>query len=147
MLSEILTEEMIVCDVEVSTWREAVVAVGEVLVNKNKVKQDFIRSMIEVIEEFGPYMILVPEIAFFHGKPGPNVYEPCLSLIVLKEPVFFSEYDNQKITCAIGFGAIDNESHLKMLMNLSELLQDQKFVDAVTNNGCKNDILEIIKKY
>ena len=69
MLSEILTEEMIVCDVEVSTWREAVVAVGEVLVNKNKVKQDFIRSMIEVIEEFGPYMILVPEIAFFHGKP------------------------------------------------------------------------------
>ena len=43
MLSEILTEEMIVCDVEVSTWREAVVAVGEVLVNKNKVKQDFIR--------------------------------------------------------------------------------------------------------
>lgn len=147
MLSSTLTKEMILCDVEASSWRETVEIVGDLLVKSNKVKDDYTKSMIEIVEEFGPYMILVPEIAFFHGKPGPNVYGPCLSMIVLKEPVYFSDFDNQKITCALGFGATDNESHLKMLMTLSELLQDQEFVDAVTNNGNKERILELIKKY
>lgn len=147
MLSEILTESMIRCDVKVSTWQEAIESVGEILVENNKVKHEFIKSMVEVVEEFGPYMILVPEIAFFHGKPGSNVYEPCLSLVVLNEPIYFTEYDNQKITCAIGFGATNNDSHLKMLMDLSELLQDQEFIDTVTCNGDKKKILELIQKY
>lgn len=147
MIRENLTESMIRCDVKVSTWQEAIKSVGEILVENNKVKHEFIKSMVEVVEEFGPYMILVPEIAFFHGKPGPNVYEPCLSLVVLNEPIYFTEFDNQKITCAIGFGATDNDSHLKMLMGLSELLQDQEFIDTVTSNGNKEKILELIKKY
>lgn len=147
MLSSILTKEMIKCDVEATCWRETVEIVGDLLVRNNKVDNNFTKSMIEVVEEFGPYMILVPEIAFFHGKPGPHVYRPCLSLIVLKEPVYFSDFDNQKITCAFGFGATDNESHLKMLMDLSELLKDQEFVDTVTSNGDLERILDLIKKY
>jgi PTS system ascorbate-specific IIA component len=136
---------MVVSNVQVSNWRQSVEVVGEILVKNNKVDRAFIKSMIEVVEEFGPYMILIPEVAFFHGRPGSNVYEPCLSLAVLAEPVYFSEFENQKITCAFGFGAIDNESHLKMLIEISDLLQDQKFIDLITNNGSKEEILEVIR--
>lgn len=146
MLTNILTESMIKTNVKVDSWRQAVKVVGDLLVNNTKVKSEFIKSMIDVVEEFGPYIILVPEVAFFHGKPGKNVHEPCLSLAVFNQPVYFTEYENQKIKCAFGFGATDNESHLSMLVEMTNLLQDETFINLITNNGSKDEILRAIKK-
>lgn len=147
MLSEILIDELVATSQNAETWQEAVKICGDLLVNVNKISANFIASMIDVVYEFGPYMILVPEIAFFHGKPGPDVFEPCLSLITLAEPVYFKDFNNQKITAAFGFGAVDNESHMQMLMQVAQLLQDEKFVDLITHNGDKADIMAIIQKY
>ena len=147
MLKDVLTEDLIDTDVAAVSWREAAAACGDLLVQAGKVKAEFITSMIEVVETFGPYMILVPEVAFFHGQPGENVLEPCLSLITLKEPVYFTEYANQKIRCAFGFGAVDNESHLAMLQAVSALLQDEEFIRLITHNGLKEDIMGCIGKY
>lgn len=147
MLKNILNNDAVEVNVPVSSWRDAVTKVGNILVRNGKVEVPFINSMIEVVEEFGPYMILIPEVAFFHGRPSSDVHEACLSLITFANPVYFSEYDNQKISCAFGFGAIDNESHLKMLMDVSGLLQDEKFIDLIQNHGSKDDILKIIQNY
>jgi len=147
MLKDILTNDTVETDVPVSTWKDAVKAVGHILVRNGHVEEPFIDSMIGVVEEFGPYMILIPEVAFFHGRPGPDVHKACLSLVTLKQPVYFTEYDNQKITCAFGFGAIDNESHMNMLMEVTSLLQDETFIELIRNHGSKEDILKIIQNY
>ena len=97
MLKEILQEELVINNVIVDNWRDVVKECGFLLVKKEKVKPEFIDSMIKVVEKFGPYMILLPEVVFFHGQPGDLVNEICLSLVVLKEPVFFTEYENQNI--------------------------------------------------
>ena len=147
MLKDILTEDLIKTDVTVTDWRAAATVCGELLVQAAKVKAEFITSMIKVVEKFGPYMILVPEVVFFHGEPGKNVNEPCLSMITLKEPVYFSEYDNQKISCAFGFGATDNISHLDILKGISALLQDEEFITLITRNGTKAAIRAKIENY
>jgi mannitol/fructose-specific phosphotransferase system IIA component (Ntr-type) len=147
MLKDILTIDSIETDVAASSWQEAIEAVGNILVKNGKVEKSFIHSMIGVVEEFGPYMILVPQVAFFHGRPGPEVHEACLSLITLRSPVYFTEFDDQMITCAFGFGAIDSDSHINMLMSVSTLLQDEKFIDLIRNNGSRESILEIIQNY
>ena len=144
MLKKILTSEVIATDGKAQDWRQAVKCCGELLVAAGKIEADFITSMIEVVEEFGPYMILVPEVAFFHGRPGPLVKEPCLSLVTLSEPVFFTDFANQKISCAFGFGATDNNSHLRLLKGVSQLLQNEEFLALITHNGSKADIMEII---
>ena len=147
MLKDILTNDSIVSDVTASSWKEVIEIVGNILVRNGKVDKSFINSMIGVVEEFGPYMILIPQVAFFHGRPGPEVHEACLSLITLKNPVYFTEFDNQMITCAFGFGAIDSDSHINMLMSVSTLLQDERFIELIRNNGSKESILEIIQNY
>lgn len=147
MLKDILTVDLIETDVTASSWKEAIEAVGNILVKNKKVEQSFINSMVGVVEEFGPYMILIPQVAFFHGRPGPEVHEACLSLITLKNPVYFTEFDNQMITCAFGFGAIDSDSHINMLMSVSTLLQNERFIELIRNNGTKESILEIIQNY
>lgn len=147
MIKDTLTKERVLTNAQCKTWREAVNEAGTLLLNNQKIKQEFIPSMIQVVEELGPYMILLPKVCFFHGPPGENVLEPCLSLVVFENSIYFDDYDNQEIKCAFAFGAIDSESHMDMLKNVAYLLQNQKFVELITNNGSKEEILEIIQNY
>ena len=72
MIKDILIEDLILTDADAKDWREAVRLCGELLVGQGKVNEAFIQTMIDVIETYGPYMILVEGVAFFHGKPGSD---------------------------------------------------------------------------
>ncbi|MEG0165299.1 PTS sugar transporter subunit IIA [Anaerorhabdus sp.] len=147
MIKDTLTNELVLTNVECKTWREAIQISGNLLLKAGKIKEPFIGSMAKVVEELGPYMILLPKVCFFHGQPGENVNEPCLSLIVFKDSVYFDDFENQEIKCAFAFGAIDSDSHMQMLMKVAQLLQNEEFISLITNNGEKDKILEIIQKY
>ena len=147
MIKDYLQKELVETNVECKTWREAAKKTGKLLLKENKIEPEFIESMIQVVEEFGPYMILLPKVCFFHGQPGENVKEPCLSLSVLKDPVYFDDFDHQEIKCAFAFGAIDSDSHMAMLMAVTKILQDEKFIHLITNNGSKEEIMKIIEEY
>ncbi len=147
MIKDYLVEEFVKTDVEVKEWREAARIAGGLLVQGDKVKDKFIDSMIQVVEKFGPYMILVPKVCFFHGEPGEMVKEPCLSLVVFKEPIYFDDFDNQQINCCFAFGATDKDSHMEMIMNVAQILQNEEFIEAITGNKPKEEIMAIIKNY
>jgi mannitol/fructose-specific phosphotransferase system IIA component (Ntr-type) len=147
MLNTILTEDLVVTNSNPKSWKDALKIAGNLLVKAGKVKPEFIDSMISVVNKYGPYMILVPKVCFFHGEPGPKVNEPCLSLCVFKEPVYFSEFKNQEIKCCFAFGAVDKDSHMQMLVEVTKLLQDKDFIQLVTNNGARSAILGKIQQY
>lgn len=147
MIKDYLTEENVKTNVEIDSWQEAAIYNGNILVEQGKVKPEFIQSMIDVVNKYGPYMILVPKVCFFHGEPGPNVKEACLSLTVFKNPIYFKEFDNQQINCAFAFGAVDKDSHMEMIMNVASILQDEEFIKMITNNASKEDIMKKISEY
>lgn len=142
----ILNERLIKVDVEVEDWRNCAREAGNLLVKEGLVKPEYIDLMIETVEEFGPYMILVPKVCFFHGRPGEYVHQPCLSLITLKNEVRFTEFDNQPIRCAFAFGATDSDSHLGLVQNIAKILSDEEFIELITTNGKKEKILEKIER-
>ena len=147
MLYEILNENMVKTQIKKASWRDVVHTCGEILLNENKISELYVTSMIETVEEMGPYMILLPEIAFFHGVAGTNVKEICLSLITLSKPIYFEEFEGQKIKAAFAFGATDKDSHMSLLSSLAVLLQDEEFVSLLRNNGSREEIMERIAKY
>lgn len=61
--------------------------------------------------------------------------------------VTFDDFENQEIRCAFGFGAIDGDSHMKMLQEIVMLLQDHEFIELITNNGSKAAIMKKIDQY
>lgn len=147
MIKNYLTEENVKTNVEVSCWQEAATFTGNMLVESGKVNSEFVKSIVEVVNKYGPYMILVPKVCFFHGEPGPNVKEPCLALSVFKNPVYFKEFDNQQINCSFAFGAVDKDSHMEMIMNVAKILQDEEFIQMITNNASKQEIMKKISNY
>lgn len=147
MIRDVLREELVNVEIEASTWRDVVRHGGYLLVKEGKIDMPFIDSMIETVEELGPYMILLPDVAFFHGKPSSSVKEACLSFVTLKNDVYFDDFDNQRIKCAFAFGAVDSESHMQMLMSVASLLQDQEFINLVCEHGSKEKIMKKIQQY
>lgn len=92
--------------------------------------------------KYGPFMILVPEIALFHGKPGKLVKQSGVSLITLKEPVYFKEFDNQPIKAAFAFGGTDSDAHLYLLKEIAKWLLDDDIKNMLTGNASKQEIAD-----
>lgn len=140
-MKRILEDEYIRTDVEANSWREAVQMAGDILVHLKECDQEFIYQMVKTVENLGPYMILLPDVALFHAPPGEYVHKACLSFVTFKNPVYFTDFDNQRIKCAFALGAVDPESHMEMLQQVAMLLQDKTFLQIATNNGTKKDLL------
>ena len=43
----------------------------------------------------------------FSAGPPHSVHEVCLSFVTFRKNVVFTDFDNQHIKCAFGFGAVD----------------------------------------
>jgi len=147
MVKEILTEELIITSQVASDWRDAITICGDLLVEHGKITNGYIASMVKTVEEFGPYMIMLPEIALFHGRPSECVKEICLSLATFSEPVLFDEYGDKTIKAAFAFGAVDSNSHVELLSKMATLLQNNDFTTLLRNNGDKKQIVEMIQNY
>lgn len=146
-LQDMLYADRVATEVECRTWREAAQAAGALLVRAGDAEDAFIASMIETVEQFGPYVILVPGVAFFHGRPGNAVKRTCLSFLTLKTPVAFDDFGGEQIHCAFGFGAVDNSSHIEILKKVAALLQDEQFLQAACSHPTKDKLLQILSAY
>lgn len=143
MLSDVLKEKNILSDVKCKNWEELVDLGTSLLIRDKKIEPSFVKSIKDTIEQYGSYMVLVEDIAFFHGSPDSGVHETCMSLCLLDEPVYLLE---KRIKAAFVFAAIDKESHLSILQQFAELISDEKFLDLLRNEHDVKKILEFIKR-
>lgn len=86
-----------------------------------------------MLETHGPYFVLAPGIALAHSKPSEHVISTGLSLVTLAEPVVFQNEANDPVKLVIGMCALDHDSHLEMLKELSSLLSDVQTVNSLLN--------------
>ena len=101
--------------------------------------------MIVNVEKLGPYIVIAPKIAIpLIAKRGSKVR---MSLLQLKESVLFSEKQEHAANLIIVLAAIDNETHLKALAQLSEMLSDPKNVEMLIHSNSIDEMLKMIAKY
>ena len=138
MITTLINDDTFLQDVECGSWEELVDIAGEPLIRKGFVESEFLRSIKETVEKFGSYMVLVEDIAFFHGRPEAGVHQLAMSLALLKEPVYLLD---KRIKAAFVFAAVDNTSHRQLLQELAWSLQDDVFLELLRNGGSKSDLI------
>lgn len=143
MISDLITDKTYLDDVTCSSWEELVDIGAGLLIEQGSVEPAFIQSIKDTVKEFGPYMVVVDDLAFFHGRPEAGVKEISMSLVLLREPVYLEE---KRIKAAIVFAAIDNKSHLELMRELGGFLQDEEFLPLLRNNGSKAAIMNKIQE-
>jgi len=129
--------------VKVATWKEAIKAAGEILVEVGSCTVEYVDAMVAAVEELGPYIVITPHVALAHARPSSQVNQADMSLVVLDEVVEFGSGANDPVKLVFAFCATDDESHLQQLGKLAEIL-DPKIVDKLAGARVASEVMEIL---
>jgi len=143
-LKDLLTQERVAVKVKVSTWQEAVRAVGRLMADSDVVEERYIDAMIETVKELGPYIVIAPGIAMPHALPEKGVKQNCMGIITLDPPIEFGNEDNDPVHVVLAFGAKDKTDHMQALRQVATVLGKQENVEALQAAETKEDILTIM---
>jgi PTS system ascorbate-specific IIA component len=119
--------------VRAENWIEAITVAGELLVEVGHVKPSYVASMIRVVEELGPYIVLIDGVALAHAAPGDEVLSNSISLAILEQSVDFGS--GKLVKAVFALAATDHDSHIEALGALAELLADEQNRNTLLNGG------------
>lgn len=147
-LTDLLKEELIQQVDSVSTWQDAVGLAAQPLLAYGYIEESYIQAMIASINETGPYIVLAPKVAVPHASPDAGVHQLGISLLQVKEPVDFSEDDDddKKVQLIFVLAAVDSTAHLRALQELALILDDEEAIDSLIAASDPREILAIIDK-
>lgn len=145
MAFDILTKDKIKVQDQVPDWSQAITEAAQPLLEQDYIETGYIDAMIDSVKEFGPYIVIAPEIAIAHARPEDNVNKVGLSLLKLNESINFAE-DSHYASLIFVLSATDNTSHLNVLQSLAGLLGNKEVVNQLLTSKNSDEIIEIIKE-
>ncbi len=122
-LKDIIPAEYIQIIDRADSWRESICMAARPLLEADKIEERYVERMIQVVEEFGTYMVIVPETAFVHAGSNDGIKEECCALMVMKEPLLFGDSNPIFVRNIVVVGIKTNEK--VMILDLANIL-DQK---------------------
>ncbi len=130
-------------------WEDAVAASYQGMLKKNIIKKEYIDEVISSIKEFGPYVVIAPQVAMPHSTCGSsNVSGTAFSFMRVKNPVIFDVEDSSKnARLFFSFAAEAEDAHLKNMVKLVELLINEEFVNELFDVNNDVELLEVLNKY
>jgi mannitol operon transcriptional antiterminator len=147
MLNELIDEDHIVLKDEENNWEGAIKTAAEPLLKTGAITEGYINAMIESVHELGPYIVIAPKVAIPHARPEKGVNRLGMTLLRLKKGVSFSDDGSRNANLVIVLAAMDNETHLKALSQLSNLLSDYRNIEQLIKADTKKEILDLINQY
>ncbi len=128
-MSKLINDELVKLNISVANWQEALVESCRALIDNKFVTERYVELIIDVVNESGPYFILLENFALPHVSASKEVLRTGLSITTLKEPVKFENGKQVKVLFTLA--TKDNEEHLGILTKLSKLLQKDSFVEDI----------------
>ena len=131
------------CD-DFDSWEDAIKKSCEKLIEKNIVDERYPQQVIDTVEKYGPYIVLVPGVAMPHCQEcAEGVNDTAIAFMKVNKAVVFDEDDRDKdAKLFFTVASVDPEKHLENIGKLSEILCDEDVIAALE----KVENLEDLKK-
>ena len=146
MLSELLTENMMQFTNESLNWEEAIKLSASPLANNGRVESSYIEAMVKKVKENGTYIYIGKGIAIPHARPEDGVNQVGMSLLRVSRPVYLLDDENYPVELFICLAAIDSQTHLKALSQLTTLLSNKEAIEALKEMQNPEELYAFIKK-
>lgn len=145
VLNELITENKIQLQQGIESWEAAIELAAKPLLEDGSIKNTYIETMIRNVEEHGPYIVLMPDVAIPHARPEDGVIELGMSVLKLEKAVEFPK--EKEVRLFFVLAAIDQTTHLKALSQLTNLLGNSTDVSRLLDATSVEEILTIIATY
>jgi mannitol operon transcriptional antiterminator len=146
-LNDLLKKENIQLQTEVKNWEEAIWVAAEPLKQDGSITDDYINAMVQNITKMGPYIVIAPKVAIPHARPEDGVNKLGLSFLKLAEVVPFSDKEIHDVQLVIVLAAIDGDTHLKAISQLTNMLTNKENIKKILEMESSDSIFEMVKSY
>lgn len=136
--------ELIQLRIEADNWKEAIRKSALPLLNQNIIEPRYIDNMIQSVEQYGPYIVILPHVALAHARSDEGAIETAIGITTLLIPVEFGNKENDPVRYIFTLSAKDNRSHLSAMAELVELFEDSQFYHYLDHCKDPESVLEYL---
>ena len=101
--------------------------------------------MVNSAKSSGPYIVITKHVALPHARPEAGVKEIGIGIATLENPIEFGNEENDPVKYVFCLSAVDNNSHLRAMSELVELLEQDEFFRVLDNAKEEKEIMDFIK--
>ncbi len=131
-LEYIVENKAAICNLEVDNWEDAIIKGGQMLIDKQAAKPEYLTTIIEKCKVNGPYIVIAPGIAMPHARPEEGALALGYGLVTLKNPVVFGDPDNDPISLMLYIAAPDVKAHNEeAITQIAELCDDEPTIEKI----------------
>jgi PTS system, IIA component len=149
MINEIIDKELYSFYDEIDSWEDAIYKSCDSLIAKDIVDSSYPKKIIETVEKYGPYIVLIPGVAMPHCQENAKgVKDTAVSFTKFEKPVAFDVDDRDKDARIFFTIASENpDEHLANISQLSDILCNEEIVEDLLMVKNVDDLREVQKKY
>jgi mannitol/fructose-specific phosphotransferase system IIA component (Ntr-type) len=138
-----LTKKFVQFEDEVKDWEEAIIKSSKPLLDEGLIEKSYVNAMIDSVKEYGPYIVIAPNVAMPHARPETGSKKVGFSILKLKKSVAFSEEEGHKVQLLIALSCADSNTHIEILQSLVMILSDEEKNNKLFNAKTVEEILEV----
>ncbi len=144
MLKEIINKKRYSFHEKFDSWEDAVRAACVPLEEEGVIEKEYATYIINNVNEFGPYIVIAPDICIPHAQEGRGVNETAVAFMHVNEPVDFGEGADYTARLFFVLASTDNEKHLTNLSELVTLLEDDEIIEKFVSAQSCEDLQNLI---
>ena len=130
-------------------WKAAVRGGCEPLIATGTVDPSYAEEIIACVEKFGPYIVIIPEVAMPHSQENAaGVFKTAISFMKVNEPVRFDEQDREKdARLFFTLASQNHEAHLENMAALATMLDNEALIADLLEAQNVDDLKALVQKY
>ena len=146
MLKEIIGKGYYSFEQHFDDWQEAIRAGYRTLLEAGVVEDIYVQAVIDCVNKYGPYIVIVPDIAMPHSTEGAKgCHGTAISFMKVEEPVDFDKQDpDKKARLFFSLAAVDHEQHLH---NIQDALMNEELVNALLEAHTVEELQQAAQTY
>lgn len=137
MEREMLKENIAVLH-HADSWKDAIKQAAQPLLEKAIINENYIAAMIKNVEDNGPYIVIMPDVAMPHSRSEDGAFQTAVSILKLEEGIQFPQ--EKEVHLIIALAARDNDAHMQLLSDMVDVFMDDEKMSKLLKS---NDVEEI----
>lgn len=131
-----------------SDWREAVKVAGEMLVDAGCVRPGYTKKLLDVIENFGPYIVIAPGLALVHAQPSSDSLHRGLVAVTFPDGVNFGHAHYDPVGLVVAISTMNASQHLDVVAGIANGLDgDTTLVGRAVRAKSDDELVLLIKSH
>lgn len=143
-MSSLFEKDHIKIKVNANDYEDAIKKVGQILVETNSIKENYIQSMLDAIKQLGPYIVMAPGFALAHARPSEDVLKDDISIMTLEKPVCFNSI-NDPVYVVMCLAAKNSDTHINIMQKVATVLMKENTIENLKKANSIEEIQKIFE--